>query len=158
MHTSYASCADYSESVWALAESYRQASEYLFDREDAGVITPALYMQCHALELFLKSFLVAKGVSQAELSKSSQYRHDIYSCLKECARLGLCSKLEFLREHLRQVRRISRIYKEKNLEYFYPKEKIFGSISLFREIVKNVSRATVDLMLSETLREFTGAP
>ncbi len=41
------------------------------------------YLYCHSIELFLKAFLLVKGVSKKELKNSKNYGHNLEKILKK---------------------------------------------------------------------------
>jgi hypothetical protein len=69
------------------AQSYLQASEILIRKESPKVIVPTYFLMSHALELILKSYLIARGGFDDAALRG--LNHDIGRALEEAMALGL---------------------------------------------------------------------
>jgi len=73
-------------------ELFLRGSEYLeafkLLQHDERLKYPTYFSVVHSMELFLKSYLVAKGVSKGELKKM-KIRHDLELLYERCAGLGM---------------------------------------------------------------------
>jgi len=137
------------QSVWALGNSYAAAAHVLMHGGKANTFRPTLFLLLHALELYLKAFLFSRNVSEKELKN---IRHDLVACMRACRTHNL-SKLIFLpRRTIIQVVRINRYYREKELEYFTPRARRFGSLDDLAETVAKVAAAVFEPISEGTFR------
>ena len=74
------------------------------------------YLLARAVELALKAFLSAKGLTLRELA-SRKYRHDLTKLLETAEGYGLASTVPLEPRHLREIRRAKKYYSEKVFEY-----------------------------------------
>jgi len=76
------------------------------------------YLYCHAIELLLKAFLLAKGVPKEDLPKRDQYGHDLEKTLKKALELGLRSVVTITQEQENEIEKANTYYSSKGFEYF----------------------------------------
>ncbi|MBK6862481.1 MAG: hypothetical protein IPG91_02405 [Ideonella sp.] len=84
-----------------------------------------MFLLLHALELHLKAFLISQGMSDTQLRSVG---HDLLACLRACKERGLASHVAIAWVDLLQIARLNVYYRRKELEYFVPKAKNFGSV------------------------------
>lgn len=126
------------QSCWALANSYSESSLRLQTAENsAQTFMPSMFLLLHALELHLKSYLIARGHTDKQLRAIG---HDLTKGLRACFQNDLASHVQFSWRELIQIARINKYYMCKELEYFVPKAKNFGNIERLAEVVDRVSR------------------
>lgn len=77
------------------------------------------YLHCHAIELLLKAFLLAKGVPKTDLPKPALYRHDLDKILKKAKELGLGAVVTITQEQEKEIEKANKYYADKGFEYFY---------------------------------------
>jgi hypothetical protein len=104
---------------------------------------PTLFLLMHALELFLKAFLLSQGANERELRGIG---HDLVACLKVCKAKGFEQHVALDRAAVVQVVRVNRYYAGKELEYFTPRAKSFGSIDALHETVCTVAKAVLGVV------------
>lgn len=134
---------------WALGNSYASAAVLLMHNNKAETYLPTLFLFLHALELYLKAFLFSRGVSDSELRGVS---HDLVACMRVCRKHGLSKHVLLPRTSIVQVVRVNRYYSDKELEYFAPRAKRFGSIDDLAETVATVARSVLVPITEETFR------
>ncbi len=80
--------------IFLSAESFMRAALHAHQAADAKTLrlsfeVPIYYLYSHAIELTLKAYLRAKGVTSAELKKTQKWGHDLFKLWNGCFRLGL---------------------------------------------------------------------
>ncbi len=126
------------QSGWALANSYSKSSLCLQAAENsAQTFMPSMFLLVHALELHLKSYLLARGHTSKQLRAIG---HDLTKGLRACFQNDLALHVQFSWQELIQIARINKYYKSKELEYFVPRAKNFGNVERLAEVVDRVSR------------------
>ena len=77
--------------IFNYANSYRHAALTLRDAEAAGTHPhdPVLFLMNHSIELYLKSYLHARGISEVDLSRRP-YGHDLLELVWSAKKRGLC--------------------------------------------------------------------
>jgi len=108
----------------------------------------------HALELFLKAFLLSQGATEPELRAAG---HDLLACTKACKAKGLYHHLALDKRAVVQVIRVNRYYADKELEYFTPRAKSFGNIDTLHATVCVVAKAVVEIIWGKAFRELYNA-
>lgn len=141
------------QSSWTLGNSYASAAVLLMHEGKADTFIPTLFLFLHALELYLKSFLFSRGVSDRELRGVS---HDLVACMRACRKHGLSKHVMLPRTAIVQVVRVNRYYSDKELEYFAPRAKSFGSIDTLAETVATVANGVFGPITEETFRAMSG--
>jgi len=139
---------------WALANNYIVAADLLLKRPTPQTSVPALFLLAHALELHLKAFLMAKGISESRL-RSRDIGHNLVACFRESREQGLLRILSLTKKEVCQIIRINRYYRGKQLEYFAPTAKRFGSIDEFQATVEKISRAVSAPITFDDFRELS---
>lgn len=131
------------QSTWGLAHSYELAARVLRSQSQPMSSLPTLFLLLHALELFLKAFLLCQGVTERELRSLG---HDIVACMRACKVKGLAEHVILGRAAVTQVVRVNRYYSDKELEYFTPRAKSFGSIDLLHATVCTVAKGVLGVV------------
>lgn len=143
------------QSCWALANSYYlAASRLLKDEGRAETLRPTLFLLLHALELHLKAFLFAQGATDKQLRNLS---HDLLKCLSACRERGLLNYVSFTWCEFMLIARVNRYYKCKELEYFVPRAKSFGSVEKLNDVVARLSMSLRDPITEKTFRALAQA-
>ena len=137
------------QSSWALGNSYASAAVQLMHESRTETFLPTLFLFLHALELYLKAFLFSRGVSDSKLRGVS---HDLVACMRECHKHGLSKHVVLSRTAIVQVVRVNRYYFDKELEYFAPRTKRFGSINALAETVTTVANGVLGPITEESFR------
>jgi len=78
------------------------------------------YLYCHSIELFLKSFLLVKGVTKKELKDTKNYGHNLEKILKKTIELGLNEFVQIKPEQEEEILKANEYYNvpRKGFEYF----------------------------------------
>lgn len=81
--------------IYNYANSYRQAALALREAKAPGTHpeSPVLFLMNHAVELYLKAYLHAKGISERDLSKRP-YSHNLIELIWAAKQRGLTPKEE----------------------------------------------------------------
>lgn len=131
------------QSTWGLAHNYELAARVLRSESQPGSSLPTLFLLLHSLELFLKAFLLSQGATERELRAAG---HDLLACMKACKAKGFSQHLILERAAVVQVIRVNRYYADKELEYFTPRAKSFGSIDALHATVCTVAKAVLGVV------------
>ncbi|RUX95827.1 MULTISPECIES: hypothetical protein [unclassified Mesorhizobium] len=89
--------------------SYYQAFQIVAEREEASLSFPAYFLLSHAVEVVLKSYLVAKGTPKIALGKGL-LRHDVGLVFDECERQGLTVADQLVKPLAKQLAHINENY------------------------------------------------
>ena len=108
---------------WSYSEKFLDASYAVskpplteVDKLRAKPSLPAYFLVGHAIELALKSFLLAKG-TELEVLRSRKYGHDLEALLFECRRRKLGSQVTLSKNECNAILLLNISYKSKKLEY-----------------------------------------
>lgn len=137
------------QSCWALANSYFDAARQLMQHPSTKEVLPTIFLLGHSLELHLKAFLLAHGVSEKKLRELG---HNLVASLRECRRRGICNHLVLSRTQIKQIIQIDRYYRRKHLEYFFGNAKRFGSMEELQQIVGSVAKAVFNPITAKDFR------
>lgn len=144
----------HAQCCWALANSYYAAAARLLETGGGETFMPSLFLLLHALELHLKAFLFSQGMNDKQLRAFS---HDLLACLRACHERGFSKHVNLSwREHM-QIARVNRYYKSKELEYFVPRAKSFGSVENLSGAVDRVSKGVFNPITENTFRALAQA-
>ena len=135
------------QSCWSLANSYYAAASRLLESGSGETFMPSLFLMLHALELHLKAFLFSKGMSDKRLRAIS---HDLLACLRACHERGLSKHVRLSWREQMQIVRVNRYYKSKELEYFAPRAKSFGSVEQLASAIDRVSKGVFNPITEST--------
>lgn len=134
------------QSTWGIAHSYELAARALHQGPSAQSSLPILFLLLHSLELFLKAYLVSQGATEKELRALG---HDLVACMRACKSKGLSNHLTVEKRAVVQVVRVNRYYSDKELEYFTPRAKRFGSIDMLDNTVQGVAKGILVVILGQ---------
>ncbi len=134
---------------WALANSYSAAASRLFQGGSAETFLPSVFLLLHALELHFKAFLISQGTSDKQLRKLG---HDLLACLRACKEHGFGLHIALSWQQQMQIARVNVYYKEKELEYFVPQAKGFGSVERLLKTVDQVAKAVFNPITEKSFR------
>lgn len=140
---------EHSQCCWALGSSYYAAAKVLHDSGGTDTFRPSLFLLLHALELFLKAFLVSQGMTEKQLRAIS---HDLLACLRACQARGFSRYVDLSWREQLQIGRLNRYYQNKELEYFVPRAKHFGNVDQIFSAVLRISKRTFDLTSASNFR------
>ena len=96
--------------------SYLYAQEFYRTAQKAGSPLVRAYLIGHALELFLKTFLLTTGMKTSEL-KQRKYGHNLVALLEESKTRGLANALHISPKTELDIHALNEVYPEK-LRYF----------------------------------------
>ncbi len=136
--------------LWA-REFYRAANH---SRSEDKKFSPVQYfLYGRALELVLKSFLLAKGWQQEKLK--SRIYHDLMKALNKAKAEGLESYASVSESEVAEVKKANRYYKSKGFEYFEVLPAMTGypdlpDLEQLDNLVSHLVEALKDLCLNAT--------
>jgi len=81
------------------------------------------YDCCHAIELALKAFLLAKGQTEQFLRRLG---HDLVAALDEAERQGLSDHVQLTPEESQELQKANKYYMRKGFEYFTLKAMVMS--------------------------------
>lgn len=127
--------------------SYYEAFQILAEREDSGLSYPAYFMLAHAVELILKSYLVANGTPKSALGKGA-LRHDVGQVFAECEKQGLVVTDQMMKALANQLAHINQDFDLRyptgfNLSIAGPKDCIVSVDALIAVIAPVVEKAAI---------------
>jgi hypothetical protein len=93
------------------------AEEFYHAAVKTGSLPVRAHLLGHALELYLKTYLLNCGIKLAPLRRRP-YGHDIARLLDECIRHDIEKHFRISQELRREIRQFSVVYASKGLEYF----------------------------------------
>ena len=140
---------EHAQCCWAMANSYCAAARQLLDAGASNTFMPSMFLLLHGFELHLKAFLFSQGMNDKQLRAIS---HDLLACLRECQVQGLSRHVRLAWSEQMQIARLNRYYKNKEIEYFVPRAKSFGSVESLSVIVDRVSKGIFNAITVNTFR------
>ncbi len=132
------------QSFWALASEYFESAATLLAATGRKAM-PILFLQGHAIELALKSYLISAGLDDGALRGIG---HDLVKGMARAKKHGLRTSLSDAQ--VSSIRSINSLYQGKKLEYFYPEPKAFGSLDEMQTIVKTLLNEVFDHVTAPT--------
>jgi hypothetical protein len=107
--------------LWRFAEDYLNAALLVKRpaesfRDNLEISIPAYFLAGHSIELSLKAFLRARGVSVGDL-RSKAYGHNLEAILRESRRRKLGLVVSLTKTDIDSVFLLNQVYKPKELEY-----------------------------------------
>jgi hypothetical protein len=80
----------YAHDLFTRAEQYREAAQLIEDHGagSSSLLFPTYFVLSHALELYLKAFLVSRGLTKGEI-KRKEIRHSVFGLFQRCEQLDL---------------------------------------------------------------------
>ncbi|TKB19161.1 MAG: hypothetical protein E5V75_08360 [Mesorhizobium sp.] len=100
---------DFAGELLKRGRSYHEAFQILAERSEPGLSYPAYFLLAHAIEVILKSYLAAHGVSKRDL-RFKPYGHDIDYIFSECERRGLVVTDQLMKPLIKQLAHINEGY------------------------------------------------
>ena len=106
-------------------EAALAADEKMGHKKGHGIIAPVpvMFLVGQAIELALKSFLLAKGVELTKLR--FKYGHDLHRCLKKAKELGLLNDVPLRADEENAIEILNPLYASKQLQYIVTGPKTF---------------------------------
>jgi hypothetical protein len=86
--------------------------------QSTGYSPVPYFLYCRSIELFLKAFLLVKGVTKKDLKSMKNYGHDLEKILKKAQELGLSQFVEITPEQEKEISKANEYYASKGFEYF----------------------------------------
>ena len=108
---------DSPHNFWALGEEFLKAAKIITDKHPNEWNFPTYFLLCHALELYLKSFLRSKEVSVEDLKNPTKFGHDLQCGFNLARSKG--SALIFTDELEQCVKDVSPTYKNRDFQYMH---------------------------------------
>lgn len=144
--------------MWRFAESYLQAAEVVedFSKSDLHIVAPRYYLIGHAIELSLKAFLLAKGVSLQELRSMKLIGHDLERALVRAEALGFLEISPLSDEERNLIILLNKTYHSKEHEYITTGYVVLPETKKLLSILKMVLSSIKILCLDATTRKFSG--
>ncbi len=96
--------------------TYRYAQEFHATAKKAGSPVVRAYLLGHAIELYLKSFLLRAGLTSA-LLKSKKYGHNLEVLLGEAKSNGIEKLIRISPQMIEDIKKLNALYPE-SLRYF----------------------------------------
>jgi len=101
--------------MWRYGNDYRMAAVYVLTQYPEQPFVPYLSLLGQSIELSLKAFLLAKGITLDDLK--NKYRHNLNALAKEALRLGIASHVKVTKAHWAVIMLMSDEYKSKRYHY-----------------------------------------
>jgi len=108
---------DHEHNFSKLGKEYLEAAKILDSRHPNEPDWPTFFVACQALELYLKAFLRAHGVSVEDLINRKVFGHDLQLGFDKAMKLGLDKTLDFTDALRYYVGVINQPYKERDFQY-----------------------------------------
>jgi hypothetical protein len=108
---------DHPHNFSKLGKNYLEAAKILDSHHQNQPDWPTFFVVCQALELYLKAFLRAHGVSVEDLIKRRIFGHDLQLGFDKAMKLGLDKTLDFTYDLRYYVGVINQPYKERDFQY-----------------------------------------
>jgi hypothetical protein len=74
------------------AKQYLQAARILHESRFERISSPLYFLISQSLELFLKAYIIARGGTHAEVTKSNKIRHSLLGLASKAKELGYSSR------------------------------------------------------------------
>lgn len=97
--------------------TYRYAEEFYSTARKAGSPVVRAYLLGHAIELYLKAFLLRAGVASTLLKSKKTYGHDLYALLTEAKSRELEKLVRISPQTIDDLLKLNALYPE-SLRYF----------------------------------------
>lgn len=114
-----------SAGMWRYSHEYFLAGSVVKANAAGKFSNPSVFLFCRALELSLKAFLLARGVTYSELCKKNHFGHDLDKLVKEARRRKLGTFYKLTRGDIKAINLLNAEYASKNFEYI-----VTGTIKL----------------------------
>ncbi|MCF6126252.1 hypothetical protein EN904_05190 [Mesorhizobium sp. M7A.F.Ca.CA.001.07.2.1] len=138
---------DYAGELLKRGRSYYQAFQILAERNEPGLSYPAYFLLAHAVEVILKSYLVAKGTPKSKLGKRP-LRHDTGQVFAECEKQGLVVADQMMKALAIQLAHVNQDYDLRyptgfNLSIPGPKHCVLPLDALIAAVAPGVEKAFI---------------
>jgi len=118
--------------------------------EDAGQFSPKYFLLCHAIELALKAYILAKGGTEREIKKIrhnliAAWSRALIAAWSRAVELGLQSKNAELHRVVKQVAPAHADYSfryGKSWTHILPPAEVFDAA--VSDLIKDVSQSVID--------------
>lgn len=102
--------------LWRHSKEFFDAAHVVLNAAGSSVSLPVYYLFGHSIELSLKAFLAARGVSLADL-KSRKFGHDLNALLIEARKRRLGLQVKLSRIDVEVIKLLNFDYVAKRFEY-----------------------------------------
>lgn len=125
------------------AKEMLAAARILHESGGLNVLNPTYYLLGHAIEVALKSFLLAGG---EDLERVRNYNHNIGKTAKKVIAANHDSMSTLVQEHLEEIQWLNLYYKAKEFEYrvtgmksYPPKERLFAFLQACIPLIEPIA-------------------
>lgn len=141
--------------TWRFADDYRRAAAAVqgVAQHDMDISAPRYYLLGHAIELSLKAFLLAKGVSLEELRSMKLFGHDLEKCLQRADSLGLKENVHLNEGERGCISLLNRTYKKKEHEYITTGYTVWPPHQALFSIIENILSGIKEVCMAATRLE-----
>lgn len=106
-----------STGLWRFGQEYLAAATLVQSGTKKRISIPAYYLIGHAIELTLKAFLVARGVTVRELRNPKLYGHNLVALLARARKHRLGQFVKLGRAEVKAIALLNEQYASKRFEY-----------------------------------------
>jgi HEPN domain-containing protein len=99
---------------------------------------PVMYLVGHAIELALKAYLLANGITLRKLKRN--YGHDLHRILRKAKELGLQDSVELTDDDESMVELLNELYSTKQLQYIVSGSKTYPVFGPLHEVAEKLVR------------------
>lgn len=124
--------------IWRYGNDYRMASVYVLIQYPDQPFVPYLSLLGQSIELLLKAFLMAQGVTLIELKKN--FGHDIKALVAEARKHGIESKVTLTNAHWATIELMSDEYKYKRYHYIKVGQMLVPDLQLGHEAAERLCK------------------
>jgi len=111
---------------------------------------PAYFLIGHSIELSLKAFLRARGVS-IKVLRSREYGHDLQALLKEARKRKLGNEVKLSQNELNAIALLNHAYKNKEFEYINPGKVTLPTYGRICKVAEKLSKGLKGICRKKTL-------
>jgi len=113
-------------------------------KSDNSFSPASYYLVCRSLELSMKSFLLAKGMTRQEIKDRRKYGHDLKKLLRKAEELGINKVSPISDAQEEQIVKANNWYARKGFEYFELQNIVDGRETLPNlEVLTKIARCLV---------------
>ena len=139
--------SDYLQAAFAVQ---KQPGNIFDEMHGKNVSMPAYYLIGHSIELSIKGFLRARGVSIKSLS-SRKYGHDLQALIKEARKRKLGNEVKLSNNEIDAIMQLNKAYKNKEFEYIYPGLVTLPTYGRISKVAIKLSDGLKDICHRKTL-------
>lgn len=106
-----------SAGMWRYSNEFLIAGSVVKASAEGKYSNPAIFLFCRAMELSLKAFLLARGVSVSELRNPKRFGHNLNNLVREARRRKLGQYHKLTRQDIKAIDLLNAEYSSKHFEY-----------------------------------------